>query len=362
MQEQLLQNLDKLLNNILQELEMSLYTHNFDYYLLDNSKMKSSTESNTYKNKKFIKSENFFKQLNIHYQPNVKIEKESRNIFLALMRVSNEEEKQYLINHYQYFLTYDQTLNYLDKIEKNKNKAILFVTQNLLKGKLREVDKEEKFLIKIKNLDNENYYGNLLSYLSNHSDIYTKSIYSNAYQGMLKNLINEHLPNQRKNFAIFTGDSKKKYLNNSSILHPEEDFETVIKLNRTVIEEKYVPENLKEKHEISNEQNTLITNIGNLLKQSSRLNLKNVYPVYTEDHEVMTFYITKNDTKIEQHEIINYVQACLKYWRDNIQELKLLDNKEMIKNISLKAEIIYLHNELNNKLINKGTKDKKAKL
>lgn len=366
MQEKLIENLDLSLEKILDKFGMGFYTHNFDYYLLDKSKMKGNGESYSYKGKKFIQSQGLFKQIRHHYQPNIKVEKDSRSIFIHLIESANENERKYLINHYEYFVTFDQALNYFIKVEKNKEAAILFVTRNALKGRLREVDKEEKLLIKIKNLDVENYYGNLLSYLSNHSDIYTKSIYSSDYQGMLKNLISEYLPEKRKNFALFTGDSNKKYLSHSSILHihDEKEFEEIIKFNKTVIEENYIPEDLKEKHEISKEQGKFIKQIPELLKISKKLNLKNIYPIYTEDKEILNFYVIKQNEVIDKNEIVKYLEVCLCYWKDNVNKLKVLDERELLSEISKNAEIIYWHNQLNDKLSykDKSNYEKKVKI
>lgn len=364
MQENLIQNLDKSLDNILNQLGMGFYKHNLNYYLLDKSKLKGNGESYTYKGKKFEKSEQFFQQVNNHYHPNIRVEKESRNLFIKLYQTSTEEGKSFLLNHYDYFITFDQAFNYLQKIDATKKKSIYFVTHNVLKGKLREVEKEEKLLMKIQGLEPESFYENLLAYLSNHSYIYTQSIFSHFYQGMLKNLINEYLPNKRKNFSIFTGDSKKKYLNNSSILYENEEMECeiVLKLNKTVMEETYVPEILKEKHEITSEQGKIIGNIENLLKESKRLNLNNVYTIYTDDREILTLYIMKKNNDINKKDIVKFIDASLLYWKNNIQELKDLKIEEMIKKIANNAEMTYLHNDLLEKLTVKGYKEKKVKI
>lgn len=365
-QKNIIINLDHALKNVLETLEMGFYNYHFDYYLLDNKKVtgfNDKFQSYTYKGKKFNKAANFFKLLSNHYHPVIKVEKESRNIFIELYKQANEEEKKYLINHYDYFITFDQTFNYLEKNE-GKEKALHFVTHNELKGRLREVDKEEKLLLKIYHLEPENFYENLLSYLSNHASIYNNSIHSIKYQGMLKNLINEYLSDKRKNFAVFTGDSQKKYLNDSSMLYEDEKIncEIIIKLNKTFMEEHFIPDSIKEKHEIGSTQGIILESIDELIKVSKRLNVKAVHRIYTEDKEILTFYITKEKNDINKEDIIKYLQAALNYWKDNVIELKEMKKEEMIQSISQKAEINALYKELENKYQPKGYTEKKVKL
>lgn len=365
-QKNMIDNLDFSLKSILENLDMGFYNHNFDYYFLDNTKVKPSDnkfQSYTYKGKLFKKATNFFKLVLNDYRPVIKIEKESRNIFISLYNNANDREREFLINHYDYFITFDQMFNYLEKKE-GKEKSLNFVTHKVLKGRLREVDKEEKLLLKIYKLDPDNFYENLLSYLTNHANIYTDSIYQYKYQGMLKNLVNEYLSDKRKNFAIFTGDSQKKYLNNNSMLYEDEKIncEIIIKLNKTFMEENFIPESLKEKHEISALQSMILENLDELIKSSKRLNIKTINKIQTGDKEILTFYITKEKNDINKNEIIKYLESALIYWKDNVNTLKDLKKEDMIENIAQKAEISILYESLEKKYQTKGYSEKKVKL
>ena len=249
---------------------------------------------------------------------------------------------------------------YLGKNE-NKSTAIKFVTNNALKGKIRKVQKEEILLKKIYNIEPHNFYNNLLNYLSNHAQIYSNNSH---YQGMLKNLICEYLPEKRKDFAIFTGDSQKKYINNTSILYENDknQCEILISFNKTVIEEKFIPEILKEKHEITSLQNKIINNLDSLIKASKRLNIKEVVSVYAKDKEIIRFYITKDINDITKEDVGNYVESCLEYWKENIIDLKDKSIENMIDIIEKNAEINTLYKSFENKYAMKNINEKKVKI
>lgn len=365
MQEENIENLDKCLQNILITKNMSLYKNNYDYFLFDNAKINTTSEfiSEKHKRIKFIKVENFFTDIQLNNYTSINIDKEAKNIFHELYISSNQLERTYMIDHYYYFIAFDQMFNYLIKNE-NDRKALSFVTHSTLKGKIREVDKEEKLLKKIYTLEPDNFYENLLAYLTNHSRIYTQSIERNNYQGMLKNLIFEYLPEKRKSFAMFTGDSQKKFLNHTSILYENEKdkCEILVAFNRTVIEESFIPDKLKEKHLVASEQSKMINNLDNLIRFSKRLNIKEVVTVFTQDKEIIRFYITKDKNDISKEDVVKYVQSCLNYWKNNIVDLKDKNVEEMLQIIEQKAEIENQYENFEKKYEIKNISEKKVKI
>lgn len=362
MQEENLENLDKHLQNILISKNMSVYKNNYDYFLFDNEKINPTSEfiSNSYKRTKFTKVENFFTDIEKYNYNSISIDKEAKNIFNELYTNKKQIERDYLVKNYYYFITFDQMFAYLGKNE-DKSTAINFVTNNALKGKIRKVEKEEILLKKIYNIEPHNFYNNLLNYLSNHAQIYSNNSH---YQGMLKNLICEYLPDKRKDFANFTGDSQKKYINNTSILYENDknQCEILISFNKTVIEEKFIPEILKEKHEITSLQNKIINNLDSLIKASKRLNIKEVVSVHTKEKEIITFYITKDKNDITKEDVGNYVESCLEYWKENIIDLKDKSIENMIDIIEKNAEINTLYKNFNNKYTIKNINEKKVKI
>lgn len=365
MQEQNTENLDKILQNILKIKNMSLYKNNYDYFLFDNEKINTDNEfiSEKYKKVRFLKVENFFSDVEKHRYTSINIDKDAKSIFNELYINTNETERDYLVKHYYYFMTFDQMFAYLVKNE-SKSEVLHFVTHCTLKGQIRKIEKEEKFLKKIYDLEPDNFYENILCYLNNHARIYKQSIYRTEYQSMLKNLLSEYLPEKRKDFANFTGDSQKKYLNEKSILYEEDNnkCEILISFNKTFIEENFVPDKLKEKHEIGEAQNKFFDNLESLIKSSRKLNLREVVRVHALDKELITCYITKEKNDITKHDIVSYVQSCLSYWKENIIELKDKPIEEMIKIVEANAEIVSLYKNLENKYQIKNQSEKKVKI
>ena len=363
MQDNNIKSLDNKLNKILKTLGMSIYeTQNTtSLHICNDNDVIESGKNKIFKSKKLFKSQlGFFQKLhNVNYIKS-SVEKQNRKIFIELYKIADLNEKKLLLYNYDLLLDFDMVFNLFNKELKTENKAIYFITHYKFKGYLRTVENEEKFINKLYQINKDDFYVNLLGYLSNNQSIYTESLYSSFYQEMLKNFIEKTIPEKRKNLSVFIGDNHKQLKNESLIINSIDD-EFVIKLNKTFMQENYVP-NLDLNYKIYEEQNKILQNLPEILLKSNKLNLKTVNEIYTEQKEMKVLYVTKEKNKISKDEIINYIDIVMNFWVKNINQLIKLDEKDMINEITKKSEITYFYESLNEKLDVKNIKNKKVKI
>lgn len=304
----------------------------------------------------------FFDELKYHqYSGDIKFDKKSvgRDIFIHLYQNASSDEKLILLKNAFHFINFVQVINFLMK--EDKKEAISYFSKYPSNGKLRQPEEEEELINKIKNLDKDNFYNNLLSYLSNNSGMYAKSIYCHKYQSILKEVVNENFPEKRANFSIFIGDNLKKELNSDSLFFEDSEFETIIKLNKTYFDEKFSLKMIDVKSEKVTEKERILNKIENLLKESKRFNFLEVVKFYPNNKEVSHLYL-KHKIDYDKKDIESYLQSCLEYWNDNILDLKKMSDEEMIKEVANKGEKILLYKKMSEKLDEKNQKSKKVKI
>ncbi len=345
-------NLDDKLFTYLKEKEIGLFKYYQKFFFLPK-----------YHNKKNFKNvSSFFEELKHHqYYGDIRFDKKSlgRDIFIYLYSKSDENEKLVLLKNAFHFLNFTQTINFL--IKENKDKAIHFFTHYSSNGKLRTPEEEEELLKKLKKLDNDNFYYNLLSYLTNNSHVYLNSIYQNKYQSILKDIVNENFPEKRSTFSVFVGDNNKKELNSNSLFSESEEFETIIKLNKTYFDENFSLNSIELKNERVIEKERILNKIEIILKESRKFDFLEVVKFYPNNKEISHFYL-KHQINYNKKDIEHYLQSCIKYWNDNIIELKKMTDEEMIREIAIKGEKVLFYKEISEKLDEKEIKTKKVKI
>lgn len=363
MQDNNLKSLDNKLNKVLEVLGMSVYEANGtrSLHICNDNDVMENGKNKIFKSQKLFKNQSVFFQ-KLHNSNFIKssVEKQNRKIFIELYKITNVNEQKILLHNYHLLLSFDTVFNIFNKELKEENKSIYFITHYKFLGYLRTVENEEKFINKIHQINKDDFYVNLLGYLSNNKSIYTEGIYSALFQEMLKNFIEKTIPEKRKNLSIFIGDDKKKLKNESLVINSNDD-EFIIKLNETFIKENYRPK-LDLNYKVYEEQNKILNNLPEILLRNTKLNLKTVNQIYIEQKEMKVLYITKEKNKISKEEVIKYIDIVLDFWVKNINQYIKLDEKEMINEIIKKAEITYYYESLDKKLDIKNVKTKKAKI
>lgn len=351
MQEDMINILDKRLNLILNELNIKIYVQLNNYYLF-NLEEKSKFK-NYYIFNNLEEENNYYQKLSINNNVIIKLNTRGKIIFQQMYKNSSTEEKKYILEKYNYFMTYKQALNFVIKNEKDILHVERFIKNTIFKDNYHKIDDEEKILIKIKDLVPENSIQNLFFYLNNNTNTYNSkhNLNRKSYQGMLKNLVNKYFPENIKLFQNFTGDFEKKILNSDSLLYKKTlECEMIVHINKNYILEKYVNYQIMENHNLQKEQDKIIKNLNGLLLESNKLNLLSSQNISSNNSEIITFYITKEKNDITENDIIDYLNNCLTYWKENLIELKELNEDEMIKNIDKNAQSYTLYKNLNNKL------------